>query len=214
MIASAVLLDLLHRYGYGFIGLVIGLESMGVPLPGEAMLAAAALYAVATERLDIAWIVAAAAIGAILGDNTGYALGRYLGAPMLQRHGGRIGLTPRRLILGQYLFMRHGSAVVFFGRFTALLRAFSALLAGANHMPWGRFLFWNAAGGIIWAGSIGFGAYLLGDRILKFAAPVGIAIGVGVVAAAVVLAWTLHRKGLALEDQAVAAMMGKNRPTA
>lgn len=206
---QALLLDLLHRYGYGAIGLVIGLESMGVPLPGETLLVAAALYAVATERLDITLIVAAAALGAIIGDNAGYAIGRYYGAPLLRRHGARIGLTPRRLVLGQYLFERHGAAVVFFGRFTALLRAFAALLAGANHMGWARFLLWNALGGVAWASGIGYGAYLLGARVIQFAAPVGIAIGAASVLAAVVLAWTLHRRGMALEDHAVAVMAAK-----
>ena len=210
---QAFLLDLVHRYGYGALGVVIGLESMGLPLPGETLLVASALYAVASGHLDINWIVAAAAAGAILGDNAGYAIGRTWGAPALRRWGGRIGLTPRRLVLGEYLFDRHGSKVVFFGRFTALLRAFAALLAGANGMAWGRFMLWNALGGGVWAGIIGYGAYFLGDRILSFAAPVGIAVGIGVVAATAGLAWTLHRGGMALEDQAVEAMKRK-RPAA
>ena len=203
------LLDLLHRYGYGAIGLVIGLESMGLPLPGETLLVAAAIYAVATEHMDISLIVASAALGAIVGDNAGYAVGRYYGAPLLRRHGHRIGLTPRRLILGQYLFLHYGGAVVFFGRFTALLRAFAALMAGANQMSWGRFMLWNGVGGAAWAGLMGYGAYLLGARILQFAAPVGIGIGVATVVVAAVLAWVLHRKGMAMEDRAVAEMAAR-----
>lgn len=204
--------DLLRRYGYGAIALVTGLESMGLPLPGETLLVAAALYAVATGRLDISAIVLCAALGAVVGDNAGYAIGRYYGAPLLRRHGGRIGLTPRRLILGQYLFLHYGAAVVFFGRFTALLRAFAALMAGANQMNWGRFLLWNAAGGAAWAALMGYGAYLLGARILKFAAPVGIAIGAATIVAAAVLAWVLHRKGMALEDRAVEEMAALGVP--
>ena len=211
---QAFLLDLVHRYGYGVLGFVIGLESMGLPLPGEALLIASALYAVASGHLDIGFIVVAAATGAILGDNLGYLVGRTWGTPALRRWGGRIGLTPRRLIVGEYLFDRHGGKVVFFGRFTAMLRTFAALLAGANGMGWSRFLLWNALGGVVWAGSVGYGTYFLGDRILSVAGPVGITIGIGVVAAVGGVAWTLHRSGAALENRAVDAMKAKKRPAA
>ena len=205
-----ILLELFHRYGYGLIALVIGLESTGVPLPGEALLVAASLYAAATDRVDIALIVTAAAAGAIIGDNVGYALGRHLGFPLLVRHGNRVGLTPGRLILGRYLFERHGPKIVFFGRFTALLRALAALLAGANAMPWRVFMLWNAIGGVIWASVFGFGAYWLGARILRLATPVGIAVGLASVGIAGALAWALHRRGTQLEAHAIAVMTARD----
>lgn len=169
---------LIARHGYLVVGLVVGLESMGVPMPGETLLIAAAFYAAATGQLDIGWIVIAACTGAVMGDNLGYLVGRRLGAPALAKHGPRIGLHRRRLLLGQWLFLRFGGAVVFLGRFTALLRTFAALLAGANRMPWQRFLVWNALGGVVWACFFGYGAYLLGDQVSRLAWPVAVTVTV------------------------------------
>jgi membrane protein DedA with SNARE-associated domain len=84
-------------------------------------------------------------------------------------------LDERKLKLGQYLFLRHGGKVVFFGRFVAVLRTWAAFLAGVNRMPWGRFLFFNAAGGIVWASVFGIGGYVLGDNVERFVGPVGLA---------------------------------------
>ena len=132
--------DVLSAYGPWAVMVVVMLESAGVPLPGETMVISAALYAGATGHVSIYTIVLAASCGAIIGDNIGYWLGRKLGLPLLVRYGPRINLTERRLRLGQYLFRRFGSAIVFFGRFVALLRTFAALMAGANHFSWERFL--------------------------------------------------------------------------
>lgn len=178
--------DLISRHGYSVVGGVIGLESMGIPLPGETVLIAAAIYAATTGNLDIGLVVLAAATGAIIGDNLGYLIGRRAGPPLLFRYGPRMGLTIARQRLGQYLFLRHGGKVVFMGRFVAFLRMFAAVLAGANRMPWGRFLMWNGLGGVVWTGLYGFGAYALGNQIHKFVGPVGITCGVVV---AVALAW-------------------------
>ncbi len=169
---------LIQRYGYGLVGVVIFFESMGLPLPGESLLIAAAIYAATLGGLEIEWVVLAAATGAILGDNAGFMLGRRLGPPLLQRYGPRIGLTWPRQRLGQFLFLRHGPKVVFFGRFIAFLRVFAAMLAGANAMPWGRFMFWNALGGIVWTGGYGYGAYLLGNQVHRLVGPFGLFMGV------------------------------------
>ncbi|GAC1348572.1 MAG: DedA family protein [Acetobacteraceae bacterium] len=168
---------LIQRYGYGLVGLVIFLESMGIPLPGESLLIAAALYAATNGGIGIEYVVLAAAIGAILGDNAGFLIGRRLGPPALRRWGPRIGLTIPRQRLGQYLFQRHGAKVVFFGRFMAFLRTFAAVLAGANAMPWPSFLLWNAIGGITWTTLYGFGAYLLGNQIHRLLGPFGLITG-------------------------------------
>ena len=183
-VKEAFFLGLLHHYGYATIGVIILLESMGAPLPGESLLVASALLA-ATGRLDIVLVVAVATIGAILGDNAGFLIGRRLGLPLLARHGRRLGLTEQRLRLGRYLFRRHGGKVVFCGRFIAFLRTFAALLAGANAMPWRIFLVCNALGGAAWCSLYGFGAYLLGDLFQRLAAP--FAIVAGAIAAAVLL---------------------------
>ena len=154
------------------------LESMGAPLPGESLLIGAALYCATTHGLDIAWVIAAAVAGAVMGDNFGYLIGRSVGYPVLARWGRRIGLTEDRLTLGRYLFRRHGGKVVFFGRFIAILRTFAALLAGANRMPWPSFLVYNALGGIGWAGGYTLAAYLAGRQIETISGPLGIALGI------------------------------------
>ena len=168
---------LLAHYGYGVVGLIVMLESMGAPLPGESLLIGTALYCAATHRLEIGWVVAVAVAGAIMGDNFGYLIGRSLGFRLLARWGGRIGLTDDRLLLGRYLFRRHGGKVVFFGRFIAILRTFAALLAGANRMPWPSFLFYNALGGIGWAGGYSLAAYLLGRQMERISGPLGLVLG-------------------------------------
>src|SRR5262245_59179854 len=142
--------QLFHDYGYWAVAIVVGLESMGLPLPGEAVLIAASVYA-ATHDGSVAAVIGAAAVGAIIGDNIGYLVGVYLGYPFLHRFGGYIGLTADRLRLGQYLFMRYGGWIVFFGRFISVVRFLAALLAGVNRMAWHRFLLANAAGAIVWS---------------------------------------------------------------
>lgn len=163
------------HYGYWAVFLVVGLESAGLPLPGEITLISAALLAAATHQMDIALILAAASAGAILGDNLGYWIGREFGFSLLLRHGAKVGIRERQLKLGQYLFMRHGGKVVFFGRMVAVLRVLAALLAGINCMAWPRFLVCNIAGGILWACIYGGGAYLLGQQITTITGPIGLA---------------------------------------
>ena len=155
-------------YSYWAVFFFVAIESSGIPAPGETA------FAGVTHELDIFWIVFAAAGGAVAGDNLGYMVGRRLGFPMLLRHGRKVGLTDGRLKLGQYLFGRYGGAIVFFGRFVAVLRAAAAVLAGANCMPWRRFLVFNAAGGIAWAGIFGFGAYAFGGVMLHQSGLIGL----------------------------------------
>ncbi|MDR3463943.1 MAG: DedA family protein [Beijerinckiaceae bacterium] len=149
------------------------LESAGIPMPGETILISASIYASATHGLDIRFVVGSAAAGAIVGDNFGFWIGRSFGQALLTRFGPKIGLDERKQKLGQYLFLRYGGAIVFFGRFVAMLRAFAALLAGINRLSPLRFFLYNAAGGIVWASLFGFGAYALGQGIHRIAGPVG-----------------------------------------
>lgn len=152
---------LLAVWGYSAVGGVIALESAGLPLPGETLLIGAAIYARLTGAMEIGGIVAAAALGAMIGDNLGYWIGRRYGVGFIERHGARIGLGPEKFRLSQYLFYKWGGAVVFFGRFITLLRILAALLAGANRLPLKQFMIYNAAGGVVWACLFGFGAYYL-----------------------------------------------------
>ncbi|MFE9190894.1 DedA family protein [Micromonospora sp. NPDC007208] len=131
---------------------VIGVESMGVPLPGEIVLVSSALLA-ATGVVEPEWVASAAAFGAIVGDSIGYAIGRRGGRPLLARLGRRFPkhLGPAQLARAEQSFARHGVWAVFFGRFVALLRILAGPLAGALHVPYRRFLLANAAGGLVWA---------------------------------------------------------------
>ena len=185
--------DLLRQYGYLGVGVTLMLESMGAPLPGESLMIAAAVYAATTGQMDIWLLVPAAAAGAILGDQIGYALGRWIGFRVLAHWGRRIGISEERLQLGQYLFRRYGAEVVFLGRFVAFLRTAAALLAGANRMPWDRFLLWNGLGGLVWTVGYGFGAYLLGDAFARLHGPLGIALGVVGAAAAATAVWFVKK---------------------
>lgn len=164
---SDALISLVPSYGPWIIFGIVAFESAGVPLPGETILVAAALLSATTGEINIVVVVLAAAAGAIVGDGLGYVVGRRLGAPLLRRYGRYIGLDEDRLLIGRYLFLQYGNAVVFFGRFIAVLRMFAALFAGANSMPAARFFFFNITGGISWACLFGFGAYAVGGKIYK-----------------------------------------------
>ena len=211
------LTNLITAYGYLAVLVFVAIESLGIPFPGETMLITAAIYAGTTHRLHIALVIAAAAAGAILGDNVGYWIGREGGYRVLRRYGRVIRLDERRLKLGQYLFQKHGGKVVYFGRFVSVLRTFAAFLAGVNQMRWRRFLAFNAAGGIVWATLYGVGAYALGREIHRFSKPVDIALGalaLIVIAAAIVF---LRRNEARLLEEAERAIpaprRGYRRPT-
>lgn len=202
------LTTLLSTYGYWAVLLFVAIESTGIPFPGETMLLLAAIYAGKTHQLAIPLVIAAAATGAILGDNAGFWVGREGGYRLLRRYGHIIRLDERKLKLGQYLFIKHGGKVVFFGRFVAVLRAWAAFLAGTNRMTWPRFLVFNAAGGVIWAAIYGIAGYALGNNVHKLEGPVGI---VTLVVAAIILIGFfifLKRNEKRLEDEAVKALPG------
>jgi len=159
--------QLVSLHGYWLVGLIVGLESLGLPLPGETILVLAAIYAATEPSFNIWVVIAVATFGAIIGDNIGYWLGSRYGYALLLRYGERIGMFESRIKLGQYLFLRHGAKVVFLGRFVALLRILAAFLAGLNRMPWRAFLMANATGGVIWAAVFGLGGFMFGKALLQ-----------------------------------------------
>lgn len=185
--------DLVAQYGYVAVFAIIGLESLGVPLPGETTLVAAAVFAGATHRLSIVGVIAAASAGAIIGDNTGYLLGHWGGYRLLMRFGGRIGFTAGRIKIARYLFLRFGGAVVFFGRFVSILRAYAAFLAGTTRMPWRWFIFYNAAGGVLWSVAYGTAAYALGRAVDTLSRQLTVGFAIAGVAAIVVAAFFIRR---------------------
>lgn len=165
--------SLIANYGYAAVFAVVMLESSGFPLPGETVLVCASVYAGSRHGLSIGAVIAAAACGAILGDNVGFWVGRRFGRTLLLKHGHRIGINERELMLGEYLFQRYGGSIVFFGRFVAFLRVYAALLAGANRLHPLQFTKYNASGGIVWAAAFGIAGYALGQNMLLFAGPLG-----------------------------------------
>ncbi|MCX4529061.1 MULTISPECIES: DedA family protein [unclassified Streptomyces] len=139
---------------YLLVGLVIGLESLGIPLPGEIILVSSALLASQHGEIDPVVLGVCASTGAIVGDSIGYAIGRRGGKPLLEKLGRRFPkhFGPEHVALAERSFDRWGMWAVFFGRFVALLRIFAGPLAGVLHMPYWRFLIANILGGILWAG--------------------------------------------------------------
>jgi membrane protein DedA with SNARE-associated domain len=167
------LVAILSSLGYFSIFLLIALESLGLPLPGETVLVGSAIYAGQTHQLNIILIVFAAASGGALGGTIGFWLGRIFGPQLTEKYGPYIGLTPRRIVLGEYLFKKWGGWIIFFGRFVALLRVLAAILAGLNYFDPLRFFIFNAAGALLWSIIFGCGGYFFGSAIHQIAGPAG-----------------------------------------
>lgn len=155
----------LAHFGLFAVFCFVALEAAGVPLPGETVLVLAAGYAGHTGHFSLLAVIVVAAGAAVIGDNLGYAFGRYGGWPLLQRFRRPLHVRDSDLKVGRLLFERYGGRVVFLGRFVSILRTYAAFLAGVNHMRWRRFLLWNGAGGIIWAVAWTTAAYLFGARL-------------------------------------------------
>ena len=167
----ASFLSVAQGVGYPALFVLIAIETMGVPVPGETALFTAGILA-SSGHLSIEVVIVVAAAAAVLGDNVGFALGRRYGRRLLLAPGPLERHRRRVIELGEPFFERHGPKAVFLGRWVTGLRITSAWLAGVNRMRWPTFLFWNALGGICWAISISLIAYFLGrgaERIVNLA---------------------------------------------
>jgi len=156
---------LITDYGLLVVAVVIGLESIGLPFPGESVLILAGIFAGTQHQLNIFWVVVVAAVAAIVGQAIGYLVGREFGYRLLLRYGPYVRVTESRIKLGEYLFLRHGRKIIVVARFVPLLRSLAGILAFA------------------WAGVFGFAAYFLGHEVEHVAGPV--MIGIGIVAVVV-----------------------------
>jgi membrane-associated protein len=196
------LIEIPAHLGYLALAGLVGVESMGVPVPGETALITAAVLA-RSGRFDITAVIAVAAAAAIVGDNIGYVIGRAGGRRLLE-HPGPLEHHRRRLIeKGEPFFARHGAKAVFLGRWFAGLRIAAAWLAGVNRMHWAVFLFWNALGGIAWATSVGLVSYVAGQAAEQLITTVGlVGIAVVLVFAATVVVWRLRRRATSEESGA------------
>ena len=181
---------------------------MGIPLPGETILVLASIYAAADGNLNIWLVIAAATVGSIIGDNLGYWIGKRYAYALLVRYGRHIGMSASRIKAGQYLFDRHGSKVVFLGRFIALLRILAAFLAGVNRMRWRAFLIANAAGAIVWASTFGFGGYFFGKFLFRLQAGLSAVIFTIALAAFFGIGYLIHRYEHRLTAAAEEALPG------
>jgi membrane protein DedA with SNARE-associated domain len=200
--------NLIQVYGLWVLFPVVMLEGMGIPVPGETALLAAAVYAGSTEKISIVSVVLVAAAGAIIRDNIGYFIGRWIGPHLVVRYGRYVRLTESRLKIGRYLFLRHGGKIVLIARFIAFLRTFTPLLAGINRMRWRYFLLMDAIAGFCWASLVGGVAYLFGEEINRMTGPVRLLLLVG--ALALVLAGILffRQHEREFEQRADAALRG------
>jgi membrane protein DedA with SNARE-associated domain len=172
-------------HGLPLLFAVVMLESFGIPLPGETALIAFGILA-SQGHYSIYWVIALAALAAIVGDNLGYwVIGRWGGRTLFERWGPLRRYADKTLPPTERLMARHGGKVVFFGRFITVLRYTAAWVAGLAKMEWWRFLFWNALGGICWAVAVGLVAYYAGhaaaDAIQRYGIYAAIAIAVVVV---------------------------------
>jgi membrane protein DedA with SNARE-associated domain len=199
---------LVHDYGLVVVAIVIGLESLGFPFPGESALILAGIFAGTKHELNIFAVVFTAAGAAIVGQMIGYVIGREYGYWLLLRYGPYLRITESRIKLGEYLFLRYGGKIVFVGRFVPLLRSLAGILAGANRMPWRQFMIANVVGALAWASFFGFAAYLFGHQVHKFAGPVVIVIGIAAVIAIIIGAIFVSRHEAQLAAEAERALPG------
>lgn len=146
------LAPLLDEWGYLAVGGLVFIEDFGVPVPGETVVIAAAVYAGA-GKLNIFLVALFAMAAAVLGDNVGYAIGRYGGHRLVRRYGRYVLLTPSRVAKAEDFFTRHGGKVVTIARFVDGLRQANGIIAGMAGMPWGRFLTYNVLGAALWVGA-------------------------------------------------------------
>jgi membrane protein DedA with SNARE-associated domain len=200
--------QLIDSYGYWALFLLVMAESLGVPLPGETALIIAGTYAGTTHHLNPWLIFAIASAAAIIGDNIGFWIGDTGGYRLARRYGSKVRLDERKLKTARYLFDRHGTKVVFFGRFVSVLRTYAAFLAGTSRMRWRKFLPANAAGGIVWAGIYTALSYLAGSWLQQASGTIDwILGGVAVVSITAVLQLVRRQFGQ-LADRAEEAYPG------
>jgi len=192
-VVLASFLSVARDVGYPALFVLIAIETMGIPVPGETALFTAGILA-SGGHLSIEVVIVVAAAAAVLGDNVGFAIGRRYGRRLLLAPGPLESHRRRVIEVGEPFFDRHGPKAVFLGRWVTGLRITSAWLAGVNRMRWPTFLFWNALGGICWAISISLIAYFLGrgaERIVNIA---GLGGAIVVVLALIVVLVVVRRR--------------------
>ena len=188
MIAFLNVTSMVATDGLIAVALAVGLECVGLPLPGETTLVAAGVYAGDTHHLSLVGLVAVASAAAAVGNAVGFLLGRVAGTRLIARFGPRLKLTTERLEQFERLLARRGAWVIVASRFLSLLRTYVPVLAGANGMAWRPFLVADVVGALLWSAVFGVDAYFLGDAVKQVGLYAGVAVaGVAVIALAVVI---------------------------
>jgi len=154
---------LLQDYGLFLLFVLVAVECCGIPLPGESALITMGVLA-SQHRFNIVAVIAVAASAAIIGDGTGYWIARKGGRKLIAKIPIARDVLPRFLPRGERFFERHGPKTVVIARFMAGLRITVAWLAGISHMPWKRFFFYNATGGVLWATTVGLASFWAGAK--------------------------------------------------
>lgn len=162
----ASLAPTLDRFGYAAIVVLVGLEGIGIPLPGQIILIAGGIYS-ASGHLNLALVLLAGLLAAVGGDNAGYAIGRYGGRELVSRFGPYMFLTTDRLARTERFFARRGHIVVSVGRFVDGLRQASGIAAGLARMDWRRYLAYNGLGSAVWVAVWVFAGYFAGNHIAE-----------------------------------------------
>jgi membrane protein DedA with SNARE-associated domain len=160
---------LIHSYGLLVVAGFIGLESMCIPLPGETALIVGSVIAGRTHELNIVAVILTAMGASLIGRMIGYFIGAHFGYWLLLRYGSYVRITESRVKLGQYLFLKHGGAIIIIAQFIPVLRAIAGILAGANRMPWRRFILASTIGAGLWATLFGLGGYSFGRQFAHLA---------------------------------------------
>jgi membrane-associated protein len=198
MLGIAAIISVSSSLGY-LLPAIIGLESMGIPSPGETALVLAAVLA-SQGKLQIELVIIIGVASAIIGDNLGYGLGRRVGRDVLEKPGPLYHRRLRLISAGDRFFDKHGPKAVFLARWVALIRVAAAWLAGINHMPFRQFFFWNALGAITWGTTFGLVGYFGGQALANIVTTYGL---IGAVVFAVVLIvgvrWMRRRERRATE---------------
>jgi membrane protein DedA with SNARE-associated domain len=203
--------ELIQQYGPALVFVLVCLESIGLPVPGETVLVTAAIYAGTTHDLNIVWIILEAIVGATLGSAIAYWIGQSYGYPLLLRYGPYVGLTESRIKIAQYVLRKRGVLVVLAARFVAVLRSMVGLVAGASRMPVENFMLANFGGAVAWPLLFGLAAFYLGQVVEKFARPVAIVVAIIAAAAIATTAVYLRRKERELAAAAEREIPGQLR---
>jgi membrane protein DedA with SNARE-associated domain len=160
----------LAHYGYWAVAGALLLESMGAPLPGETILLLASFLAYSEHGLRFPWIIVVGTVAATVGGELGFLLGRHGGRPLIERYSRTFSIRAESLARGDRLYEQYGAATVFLARFIFGMRVLAALLAGALHMPWRKFVLFNFLGAAIWVTAICSAGYLFGGHWSQLAA--------------------------------------------